>query len=97
MGYDGDFDYNLNCFKSELLCHSYCGGELTELDDVEDICSLDQASVYTSDNKNGNLNVHRYFYNKTTQKCESFQLGGIGANLNNFITLKTCQLICEQF
>lgn len=37
----------------------------------------------------------RYFYNKTTQKCELFYYGGCLCNRNNFWSLKKCRSKCS--
>eukprot|EP01083_Nonionella_stella_P190643 706002_1 len=35
--------------------------------------------------------IKRYFYNKNTQKCDTFIYSGCGGNLNNFKDLKSCK------
>ncbi|CAE1312378.1 TFPI2 [Acanthosepion pharaonis] len=36
----------------------------------------------------------RYYYNSETGICEEFNYGGCKGNKNNFLTEKSCQLIC---
>ncbi|XP_070588010.1 tissue factor pathway inhibitor isoform X2 [Erythrolamprus reginae] len=38
--------------------------------------------------------ILRYFYNKESQQCETFQYGGCLGNQNNFKTLQECQNTC---
>jgi len=37
----------------------------------------------------------RYYYNKLTKICESFNYGGCNGNKNNFLTFQECQDICS--
>lgn len=36
----------------------------------------------------------RYYYNRETGTCELFNYGGCKGNKNNFLTVKSCQLVC---
>ncbi|XP_057560017.1 kunitz-type protease inhibitor 4 [Hippopotamus amphibius kiboko] len=41
--------------------------------------------------------VHfRYFYNKTSQRCENFVYSGCDGNLNNYKLKIECQVACEE-
>ena len=37
----------------------------------------------------------RYFYDKSTGKCESFLYGGCEGNINNFESYDACQKACS--
>ncbi|XP_069081880.1 tissue factor pathway inhibitor isoform X1 [Pleurodeles waltl] len=39
--------------------------------------------------------ITRYFYNKTSKKCEMFKYGGCLGNANNFKSIEDCQITCE--
>ncbi|CAH6788443.1 Tfpi [Phodopus roborovskii] len=39
--------------------------------------------------------ITRYFYNNQSKQCESFKYGGCLGNLNNFETLDSCKITCE--
>ncbi|XP_020137625.2 kunitz-type protease inhibitor 4 [Microcebus murinus] len=56
--------------------------------DFKDPCimDMDAGSCYE---------VHtRYFYNKTSQKCQSFIFSGCDGNLNNYKLQIECQIAC---
>lgn len=38
--------------------------------------------------------IPKFWYNKETGKCERFNYGGCGANMNNFDTAQDCQNKC---
>ncbi|XP_067681833.1 BPTI/Kunitz domain-containing protein 4-like [Haliotis asinina] len=40
--------------------------------------------------------VHRFYYNKTTNRCEEFHYGGCGGNGNNFKTKRACMRTCRK-
>nr|KAF6472591.1 serine peptidase inhibitor, Kunitz type 4 [Molossus molossus] len=65
------------------LTESLCG-------DLKDPCRLDMeaGSCYE---------VHvRYFYNRTSKKCQYFIFSGCNGNLNNFNLQIDCQVACEE-
>jgi len=37
----------------------------------------------------------RYFYNRTSQRCERFIWGGCGGNSNRFETVEECRAVCQ--
>ncbi|XP_065917768.1 uncharacterized protein [Dysidea avara] len=39
--------------------------------------------------------IRRYFYNRTSQRCERFIWGGCGGNSNRFTTVEECRAACE--
>ncbi|CAG0879216.1 unnamed protein product [Darwinula stevensoni] len=41
-----------------------------------------------------NEDLPRFWYNPAAQKCQPFQYGGCGGNLNNFITKELCEARC---
>ncbi|XP_037020538.1 kunitz-type protease inhibitor 4 [Artibeus jamaicensis] len=58
--------------------------------DLKDACKmdLDTGSCYE---------VHlRYFYNKTSRRCQSFVFSGCNGNLNNYKLKIECQIECEE-
>ncbi|XP_036900613.1 kunitz-type protease inhibitor 4 [Sturnira hondurensis] len=58
--------------------------------DLRDPCKmdLDVGSCYE---------VHfRYFYNKTSRRCQSFVFSGCDGNLNNYKLKIECQVECEE-
>ena len=44
-----------------------------------------------------NLNIHSYFYNSTSEKCETFVYGGCYGNANRFQNYESCQRLCYPF
>lgn len=44
---------------------------------------------------NGSERLVRYFYNSSTQECESFIYSGKGGNGNNFLSSTKCERTCK--
>ncbi|XP_072309622.1 carboxypeptidase inhibitor SmCI-like [Eucyclogobius newberryi] len=42
------------------------------------------------------MNIPRYFYSATSQKCEEFIYGGCDGNDNRFVSERECHLHCPQ-
>ncbi|KAL3308163.1 hypothetical protein Ciccas_013310 [Cichlidogyrus casuarinus] len=75
---------NRNRFDSRSDCENVCGTRVRAVTNCNDPKeeSLCRASI------------QRYFYDRNTNKCESFIWGGCARNGNNFETLKECQDAC---
>uniref|UniRef100_A0A2K6F8C3 Serine peptidase inhibitor, Kunitz type 4 n=1 Tax=Propithecus coquereli TaxID=379532 RepID=A0A2K6F8C3_PROCO len=63
---------------------------------IEKICrSLKDPCVMEMD-AGSCFEIHfRYFYNKTSKKCENFVFSGCDGNLNNYKLKIECQVACE--
>ncbi|KAJ8300214.1 LOW QUALITY PROTEIN: hypothetical protein KUTeg_021733 [Tegillarca granosa] len=59
--------------------------------DIEDRCKL-KLDVGPCRNR-----ILHYFYNTTSEKCESFMYGGCGGNDNRFISESQCKDICCKY
>ncbi|XP_023226834.1 uncharacterized protein LOC111627489 [Centruroides sculpturatus] len=72
---------NDNNYKSKEECEKACQNPVPVCDQPKD---------------SGNCKnfVHRWYYNKYTHNCESFQYGGCGGNNNNFETKELCEARC---
>lgn len=40
--------------------------------------------------------VLRYYFNKSTLRCETLTYSGCGGNANNFKTKEECEKVCQQ-
>ncbi|XP_008159427.2 kunitz-type protease inhibitor 4 [Eptesicus fuscus] len=84
----------LELFLFALLATPIMGGvaKLTKqiCGDFKDPCNMDP--------KHGSCyEVHfRYFYNKTSQRCQSFIFTGCDGNINNYQLKIDCQVACEE-
>ncbi|XP_066243548.1 kunitz-type protease inhibitor 4 [Saccopteryx leptura] len=84
----------LGFFVFSLLTTALMGG-VTKLTnqicgDMKDPCKLDMdaGSCYE---------IHfRFFYNKTSKRCQSFIFSGCNGNLNNYELKIECQVACEE-
>ncbi|XP_077015545.1 kunitz-type protease inhibitor 4 [Tamandua tetradactyla] len=84
----------LGLFIFSLLTGPLMGGvdKVTEMvcGKLKDPCEMDMdiGSCYE---------IHfRYFYNKTSKKCQSFFFTGCDGNLNNFKLKIECQITCVE-
>ena len=72
---------NENRFQSQEECESAC--------QPEDICKLTSAVGPCRANK------LRFAFNNALGRCEEFYYGGCRGNANRFLSMETCQNVCE--
>ncbi|GFT08121.1 hypothetical protein NPIL_166491, partial [Nephila pilipes] len=77
---------NGNNFETKERCEAVCGknqiptpGSVCELEKVVGPCKA---------------RFPRFFYNKSTKRCEKFFYGGCRGNENNFKTKQKCEVAC---
>jgi len=89
----GGCDGNRNNFLNERDCFAACGDEPTLVVETrtedEDIC------VLSPETGTCRGSFERFFYNKESGDCESFEYGGCDANANNFEDKETCENRCK--
>ncbi|CAH3121610.1 unnamed protein product [Porites lobata] len=101
MGYFPRFFFNGTSEQCEEFIYGGCGGNENNFEKEGDCkASCKPASAPNRcylEKKVGHCRAafDRYFYNKTTRKCEQFTYGGCDGNANRFMTLEECQSFCK--
>lgn len=70
---------NANSFETEQECLGTCG-EICKQPAVEGSCEQ---------------NYTRYYFNESSQECETFVYSGCGGNENNFADFASCRKVCK--
>ncbi|GFU63161.1 hypothetical protein NPIL_322983 [Nephila pilipes] len=94
--------YNKETGQCERFTYGGCGGNNNNFETQED-CEAACGSVPTPTTSVCKLekvvgpcraNIPRFFYNKSTKRCQKFIYGGCTGNGNNFETKERCEAVC---
>ncbi|CAF0851289.1 unnamed protein product [Brachionus calyciflorus] len=80
---------NQNNFLTHEFCARKCITKTVEIKPQVDVCKLDMEIGPCRGL------IKRFYFNKTSQKCEEFNYGGCKGNKNNFLSLHECRSGCE--
>lgn len=107
-GYFKKYFYNKHTKSCEMFIYGGCGGNRNNFDSIKE-CNQECGSPNTESNVSDNAidpctedkysgqcfaYIERFYYDKLTNKCETFVYGGCDANGNNFETQKACEAKC---
>lgn len=93
------------CFKPcrKMFCKCIAGSKLVYVNNRKGcpVCTCvkdtkEEDNICELPKEQGVCRAHfiRYYFNPSTQKCETFIYGGCGGNKNNFFTKKACEAKC---
>ncbi|XP_062498816.1 sushi, von Willebrand factor type A, EGF and pentraxin domain-containing protein 1-like isoform X2 [Corticium candelabrum] len=92
------FWFNSTSQQCERYEHGNCleghNTFFTEVDCAQKCIQTDVCNLPYDAGKCNYLNEERYFFNTTTQRCESFTYGGCFGNENNFLKEQQCKEKC---
>ncbi|XP_078084667.1 carboxypeptidase inhibitor SmCI-like [Mustelus asterias] len=80
---------NLNNFRTEKDCQNVCHKKSLRSD-------LPKPCKAPADRGNCNESITKYFYNSSTDNCETFIYSGCGGNENKFSTKQLCRRTCRK-
>ncbi|XP_060567393.1 carboxypeptidase inhibitor SmCI-like [Ruditapes philippinarum] len=89
------FYFDITTGTCREFIYSGCGGNLNNFLNIER-CNSRCVCWNKKSAGRGTGRETRYFYNKETERCESFFYKGAGGNINRFRTLQECQGMCER-
>ncbi|XP_043560027.1 tissue factor pathway inhibitor-like [Chiloscyllium plagiosum] len=94
--------FNIFTQKCEAFIYGGCGGNENNFETMKECLAKckgkDRRNPCQLEADSGPCRglFHRYFYNKTTKKCEQFIYGGCLGNKNKFRTEKDCLNACHR-
>ncbi|XP_068732690.1 papilin-like isoform X2 [Montipora capricornis] len=91
--------YNTAKAKCERFIYGGCqknANNFITKDECDEACSAERICGLPSETGPCRAYIRRYFYSKTSGKCEMFIYGGCLGNSNNFPTLELCQEKCQE-
>ncbi|KAM7369128.1 hypothetical protein PAMP_013422 [Pampus punctatissimus] len=90
--------YNSTSMSCEIFTYGGCEGNENNFEDEEDcLAKCHPEKVCTAPPRKGPCMgyIKRYFYNSTSERCETFIYGGCRGNQNKFRTEKRCLAKCH--
>ncbi|XP_068725068.1 uncharacterized protein [Montipora capricornis] len=99
MAYIPRWFYNTAKGKCERFIYGGClknANNFITKNECDETCSAERICGLPSETGPCRAYFTRYFYNKTSEKCEKFIYGGCQGNSNNFPTLELCQDKCQK-
>ncbi|XP_067842919.1 carboxypeptidase inhibitor SmCI-like [Heptranchias perlo] len=87
--YGGCFG-NKNNFRTEKDCQNVCNKTKVLRSDLPTFCQA------PADKGGCNASINRYFYNHSTDNCDTFIYSGCGGNQNNFNNKQICRRTCRK-
>lgn len=92
----GRWYYNKKSRTCESFLYSGCGGNANSFE-TEQECLGTCGDICFQPKYRGYCYAHttRYFFNRTSGRCEQFVYGGCGGNSNNFWSLEQCRKVCK--